>query len=329
MINRNEGVGASEIAALFGCHPYLSEYGLWARKTGLVEDKPSTERLQNGRDFEVPILEIWSRRSGVPIVINSSADTLMVPPGVDISTLAGGMNIVKYERTPPTITQTQRTFQSPHCSRLFATPDAWTLRHAEREHSHEADVDAKTVRPHMIKEWRKNGTPDYYKLQLRAQNACTGRSGAYLVAAFGWDEISHEFLPADIAIQDEICRRVDQFWLRVEGKLPPPDVDGSESTKTALMATKRNEETVSLAGDIAVIDSRLLQAKANESDWSKRVKQLQAEIIKALGNANRGVFTDGSGYRVQIVERAPYTAKASKYQKLVRFTGDDSEEGDE
>ena len=35
---RTDTIGASEIAAILGVHPWLSPYELWARKSGLLPD---------------------------------------------------------------------------------------------------------------------------------------------------------------------------------------------------------------------------------------------------------------------------------------------------
>jgi putative phage-type endonuclease len=60
---RRMGIGGSEAAALFGCHPYLDEFSVWARKKDAVADQEPTERMIAGRFFEEAILKFYAHRT--------------------------------------------------------------------------------------------------------------------------------------------------------------------------------------------------------------------------------------------------------------------------
>lgn len=68
-------VGASEIAALFGCSPWESEYSMWCRHVGLYEKQEDTERLRVGRFLEKAILEEWCGRMGIVATHNTTSFT--------------------------------------------------------------------------------------------------------------------------------------------------------------------------------------------------------------------------------------------------------------
>lgn len=49
---RSQGIGASEIAALYGKHPYLTEYQLWLQKTGQSQSFQGNEATEHGQREE-------------------------------------------------------------------------------------------------------------------------------------------------------------------------------------------------------------------------------------------------------------------------------------
>lgn len=63
---RSSVVGASEVAALFGCHPWLTEFELWHRKSGAIS-KPEfggNERIEWGVRLEPVIVQAACDRYG-------------------------------------------------------------------------------------------------------------------------------------------------------------------------------------------------------------------------------------------------------------------------
>jgi len=59
-------VGASEVAALFGCHPWLTEFELWHRKSGTIAtpDFSGDERMEWGVRLEPAIIAAAMERFG-------------------------------------------------------------------------------------------------------------------------------------------------------------------------------------------------------------------------------------------------------------------------
>lgn len=58
---RRKLLGASDVAVLFG-HGYKDEFGLWADKTGRLDESPETESMARGRAFEREIIKFWAER---------------------------------------------------------------------------------------------------------------------------------------------------------------------------------------------------------------------------------------------------------------------------
>ena len=67
---RLTGVGASEAAALFGCHPFLSTFSLWAAKSGLVEPegRGDLEYVEWGHLLQRVIADRWAAKNNVGLI---------------------------------------------------------------------------------------------------------------------------------------------------------------------------------------------------------------------------------------------------------------------
>jgi hypothetical protein len=49
---RKSTLGASEVAALLGAHPWLTPYKLWAEKSGILQPVEETRSMRRGRYLE-------------------------------------------------------------------------------------------------------------------------------------------------------------------------------------------------------------------------------------------------------------------------------------
>lgn len=287
-------VGASEIGALFDEHPYVSRYSLWARECGLLLDEQDehTDRQEMGLLLERPILDIWARREfpnnhGTVIVHNT--ESFKLPDGSS------------------------------------ATPDGLFRLVLPSEHI-VATVDVKTVQPHERHAWL-DGIPRHYWWQKQQQTRATGAAAGYLVAAFGFTDIAHTLVEADEEAHERITKEVATFWKQVRGEMEPPTPDGHRATLAALFAKKREPKTIVL-DDIAEDTDRNIRSLTKQiADLKKELNAEKAYALKVLGDADSGVFPNGSGWKVQTIVRKEYTAKASTYKKLSLFSGDEAEEG--
>jgi len=60
-----QGIGGSEMAAVFGLSPWDGPHGVWMRKKGLTPEKEDNERFKIGRLMESPIAQLYCDREGV------------------------------------------------------------------------------------------------------------------------------------------------------------------------------------------------------------------------------------------------------------------------
>lgn len=288
---RAKTIGASEVAALFGVHPYTSLYDLWVRKSGIevIAETVHSERQQIGLDLERPLLEIWAKREGLNVSHNSMSISRGGLPG------------------------------------LSATPDGYVYENKLPPRQCIATVDIKTVRPHERANWRDNGIPEYYAWQLEQQMLVANVDHGYLVALFGVDEIAATRVEANPERQKQIIEATAVFWESVRTQTPPA-IDDHKATTDALMRQQREEKSVVLVGDAVDWDAELRSIQSRALALSKEERALKNKILAAMGGAQIGLFADGSGYRVQTVQRKPYEVKAGSYQKFTRFKGGDAVE---
>jgi predicted phage-related endonuclease len=62
---RRMAIGGSEVGAIFGCHPFLDRFGLWARKKRRdeVPDREPSLRMIAGKFFEEAILKLYAYKT--------------------------------------------------------------------------------------------------------------------------------------------------------------------------------------------------------------------------------------------------------------------------
>lgn len=299
-------IGASDVAALFHEHPYMSYYTLWARESGLLAHEPDerTARQQIGLDLEKPVLEIWAKREG--LTVGHCTESTKRHDGIS------------------------------------ATPDGYVFRfptleeltqNANARHIIEATVDVKTVQPHERKQWL-DGIPRYYWWQQQQQMLVCGVTHGYLVALFGVDRIEHTRIEADKEAHAKIIDAAATFWKQVRGELPAPEPDDHKSTLATLMGQKRESKTFDLSAPnidalARQIDEEIQMAAEAKSMAEKMHREAKSKMLRLLGDADRGVFSDGSGYEIRTVSKKEFTVKASTSRQLKRFTNKDTETGEE
>lgn len=290
MIDRRNSIGASEVAALFGCNPYQSEYGLWLLKTGLAPEQEDTERLRAGRYLERAVLAEWQQRN--PEII-----------------LAWN-NETRAHASYPFIT---------------ATPDAIGIPVGD---SVDVVGDVKTVTRERRADWKWD-LPTYYQLQLQQQMLVTGALRGVIIAQFGFDELGHAWIDRDAEIQEEIIKRCVTFWKRVQGELPPPEVDAHPATTAALKRRNVQAKAIELSSDVRDWSDRLANVERYIKQNEAEAQDLRNKIRAAMGDASMGLFIDGSGWAIRQQPESEFTVKKKAHTVMRRIKNRDAVEGEE
>ena len=297
-MGRNDSVGASSVAALFGCSPWQSEFSLFAKTVGLAPEQEDTGRLSSGRYLEQAILAEWKKRYDIGNGPDDNYATWMAWNDKSVA-----------HKAYPFIT---------------ATPDAigaqprWVDGATVDGVSDIIVVDVKTVTRERRADWN-DGVPDYYRLQSQQQQLVCGAQRGLIIAQFGFEELAHEWIDADEKIQDQICSRIITFWKRVQGELPPPEADGHRATTEALARREVTAKAIELGPDIRALSDDLAGIERLQREFAAEQQRLRNKIRSAMGDASVGVFPDSSGWKIRQQVASEFMVKKKAHTVMARI----------
>ncbi len=187
--DRRLGVGASEVATLFGLNPWQTVRELWSLKVNDIPPEPGNELFHFGHEMEDLIGREFELRSGETVA----------KPHQEI--IVGDK---PYYR---------------------ASLDRVIIEEGEEV----AALELKNLHEGRYKEYMTCGPSTQYLLQLQYQMAVAGMEYGYLAALFGGQKFGAWRVVASPSLAREIFRRVDEFWSYVEsGEMPPEIITGRE-----------------------------------------------------------------------------------------------------
>ena len=77
---REDGIGASEVAAVVGLSPWESPFSLWLRKTGQVPPLEENTAMHMGHLLEGVVVTLWEEKTGWKAVKSSAKDIIYQDP---------------------------------------------------------------------------------------------------------------------------------------------------------------------------------------------------------------------------------------------------------
>lgn len=275
---RNTGIGASEVAVVLGESPWSSPLHLYARKTGQLVEDQDSEVLEAGRRLE-------------PVVIEWAGDRM----GCEV--LGGGI-----------------LYRSDAEPWALATLDAWANLDGVW-----VPLEVKTTGAHHADAWEE-GAPRHYWWQCQAQAFVMGAPRVAIACLIGGQRLVWDVIERDEGAIAHMVRECSAFWRRVEEHIPP-EPDGTEHSKRALAAMYPHAEegkVVELPGELIDVADELEVAKAEKKAAEKRATEAENRIKAALGDAERGVFADGSGFSFKEVHLPERNMKPTTFRRLTR-----------
>lgn len=280
---RKRDVTASDMAALFGAHPYRTALKLYAIKSGLLDDDEETPAMRRGKHMEVVAERILR------------------------------------EEHPDWIVEANAAYWSDAAVRIGATPD-FIVRRPDR--SGFGVVQVKSVAD-MIwrKQWKQpDGTIDpplYAVVQAHIEQRLTGASWAAvlpIVVSFGIEMPLIEF---DIheGIWDRAVDETAAFWRMVADRRPPPaDYGRDADTIDDIWPPQPDAEPIDLTHDNMMHDaiaksryaSDLRAAATKDYDYATTI------IAEKMAGASKARVGDRIVTR-KLTRRSAYTVKAGEY----------------
>ncbi len=249
---RRRGMTGSEVAAILNLHPYKSALEVYADKIGAEVANDVGEVALWGQLLEPTILQEYARRTGRTVV----------PCG--------------------------ELLQSREREWWLVTPDGIALDGAPAWAVGPGLVEVKTTG--LGEAWHEE-IPAYVQVQVQHQMLVTGA----LWAALPWlpfPERKLQWLDVEPhrEFQAMLGEKCDEFWLRVNERRPP-DPDGSDSARNAILALNPNvvdeiiefdEDAEALADEVEGINAALKELEARKSLINNRVLHVLGEQKAAL-----------------------------------------------
>jgi putative phage-type endonuclease len=255
------GIGGSEIAALVGANPYLSPFGLYARKLGLVPPPERTPAMTLGLLFEPVIASLYAREQGVELE----------HPGL---------------------------LTLPDHPIVVGHPDFLVVADGDRAPA-PTGVEVKRVGFRMAKDWGQEGSdevPPYVICQVHWYALLTGRPIWDIPALIGGDEFKTFRVHADFELAAILVEEAEKFWREHVVPESPPKIDSSSAAKDYLKRRfprerleirRATDEEWQMARQLAAADSAFEQAKASKAAIENAIKE---SIGDAAGIEAAGAF---------------------------------------
>jgi predicted phage-related endonuclease len=261
---RLQCVGASEVAALFGCG-YQSHFQLWHEKRGDLghADYSDNERVVLGRCLE----------DGIAKAAGELFDYKLVRAGA--------------------------YYTDDECAGLGATPDYFLVREGGEFPAEVKNASWGSFKDNwIIHDDGFTEPPLRFQLQVQTQLACTGSAAGLLIALISGDRIVRCEIPRHDKAIAEIRARVGAFWESIENNVEPPaempaDMDAAKRVWHA------GDGNVDLRGDPDI--EGWLEQLRELRDVRKRV-EADADVIEAKVMAycidNRYAAVTANGGRI-------------------------------
>lgn len=253
-------VGASEVAALFDCSPYLTRFELWHRKAGNIatpafnavhdDGTPDNERIFWGVKLEEAVLEGAAERYGYSDI--------------------------------------ERHVELSNGKGLGAHPDALAYCPNRKSRGY---VEIKMADWLVRKEWGDE-PPLHYLLQSQTgQGLAKVEWGDVLVLVGGnkLERFCYDFRPK---IYAEIEKRAAEFWESVKANNPPPADYARDLPTISDLYREGTDETIDLTGDnlAAIAAAQLLTAAEERKAAQAKEEAAKAELLDKLGTAGTAML---------------------------------------
>jgi predicted phage-related endonuclease len=201
---RTRWVGASEVAALFGCHPQLTLYKLWHIKMGNIDadDLDGVERVEAGQFMEPSIAAWAAHKWDWPLRKVNDYSVHPSVPGMGAS-----LDFETWDRHEPT------EIKNVDRSIFYDPAKGWAIEGQEL-------VDA----------------PIYFLIQVQHQLACKpGIPQGWIVPCVGGNRLFRMPIERHPNMIAKIEQRVDWFWGTItRGEEPAPNFEKDSATISKL-----------------------------------------------------------------------------------------------
>ena len=257
---RHPNVNSTEIPALYGLHPRMTEYELWHKKAGpLAPEEPPTEDMEMGLLHEPTVALVTGRRLGVNLV---RSDVYMQIPEIRL-----GSSFDYFFEDGETIVEIKTTSE-----RYF---------HSHWKELHGGEFEA----------------PIHIEIQAQAQMAVSGIRKLIIAVMVGGQKIYLSRRVLDDEVARSIMEYVTRFWANLKaGTPPPPDYRRDGDFIVSRMRDVNAGETIVADEALTEKVAAFISLRAQNAECEKNMAALRAEIIDTAKTASRIVVPSGVLY---------------------------------
>lgn len=284
LAERRKGLGASDIAAIFGMSKWTTAVGVWADKCSLLDDTAITGPQDWGIRLEEPIAKAFTDRTQIaldrPLWPCVCADLPILRSNLDFTGV--GSNV------------------------FIDCKNSGRLKYKDQQGQTQA------WGPDMSDE-----VPTEILFQLQTQYACVGwETGGFVAALIGGNDFRIYQIERSQPLIEKIMGKAEEFWERFVKPRIEPEHDWSHRA-TAELVKKLNPpdagSTLDLQGDEEFVrvaeDFNILRAA------EKHVKAMKDSAKAKLTALSQGAalvtWPDGK-FTHKIVKKKAYTVKAQE-----------------
>ena len=242
---REDGIGASEVAAVIGLSPWDSPFSLWLKKTGQVPPTEETVAMHLGHLLEPVIAQLWEEETGWKVIKSSAKDIIYQDPEHPWRKV-----------TPDRLAQevNPKTGRKSKCLLEFKSTSQ--------------DFDPEDL-------------PPYYVAQCQYQMHVTGIHVDYLCWLTNGRYYNHARLEYDKEFAEFIVSRVDEFYLEnVKGNKEPELIsvaDWDYKGSTPDTAIEADSDAIVDIGMLREVNTSIAELEAKQEQLKDKLKLYMGE----------------------------------------------------
>ncbi len=288
LAERNNGIGASEVAVLLGLSDWASPFSLWAQKTGKIEvERSDADWLEWGRYMEEPTARRYADRTQRGLL--------------DL----GRFTLLRSKQWPWLFCTLDRIIHS-----LPATGIGAEMFPVEPWMQGPGALEIKAPTIYGYRNWDE-GVPLDYQAQHQTQLAVTGWSWGSFAAQMP----TGSFRAVDVQRDEEfialLVEKSKAFYDCMVNNTWPP-IDGSEHTGSALrqMFKALSADAIELPAEAEAWYAELEQAREQEKLAKSHIEEMKNNFMAVLQGSARGNLKDGRSVSLSVEHRDQYMVKA-------------------
>jgi predicted phage-related endonuclease len=275
---RRKFIGASELLAACVGDKYTSRGALWELKTGRRAPVRENTAMRWGNRLEAFLIEDWAELNCAEVLSTQKR--------------------VQWCDDPPLVATLDAVVQLPDGT--VCPLECKTTTSRNQELGEEGDE-----------------IPLRWVIQAQAQIAAIDAQECRFAVLVDQAELRQFRIERDQQVIDRLIERAAEFWRYVkDDTVPPAEWYEVDERLNRHQWIKDPGVSVELPADIAGRWSEYEETGRQIKTLEERRESLKADVVAALGDANRGLLGDGRELVVSVVNRAGYTVEPKSYVQM-------------